>query len=69
MSLSLKQLQDLTTKLDNLDMVGGEVTEISFSFLLVNVVSFKLDGETKYYYFHDNQWNYITQKKFDSLFV
>ena len=69
MSLSLKQLQDLTTKLDNLDMVGGEVTEISFSFLLVNVVSFKLDGETKYYYFHDNEWKYITHKQFNSLFV
>ena len=67
MNLSLKQLQDLTTKLDNLDLLADEVTEINFSFLHLNVVSYKLGDEIQYYYFHDNKWNYITHKQFNLL--
>lgn len=63
MKLSLKQLQDLTTKLDNLDLLADEVTEINFSLLHLNVVSFKLKGEVKFYRFQNNQWEYTTREQ------
>lgn len=60
MNLTLKQLQDLTNKLDNLDLLADEVTEINFSSLHLNVVSFKLKGEVKFYRFQNNQWEHVT---------
>ena len=68
MNLSLKQLQDLTNKLDNLDLLADEVAEINFSLIHKNVVMYKLANETQYYYFHDNEWKNMTRKQFNSLF-